>query len=421
MSAARRVACQLPLGFAAGIPLYLSGATLSKWLADSGVSIESVGLFGLVALPYNLKFLWAPLLDRYVPPFLGRRRGWLAVLTLATAVAIAVMSRFEPSASVRAIALAALAVATLSASLDIVVDAYRTDTLAETERGRGTAMYLFGYRGALLVSGSLALFAADRIGWQATYLGLSAVMAIGSFGVLFAPRSEVEPEVASLGIALVAPLRELLGRGRLVFLLVAFIALFRFGDGFVEQLLLPFLGERGFSNSEIAGVQKGIGLFATIVGVGIGGVLTDRIGVFKALLIFGSMQALANAGYLFLATSEPSLTGLIIAVVVDNLCNGFGFAALVAFLMTACNRKFSATQYAIFTSLSTLLGRLIGASAGFIQASTGWPTLFAISIVSAAPALLILSMFRPALKNLMPLQSESTTSPAMPSARLSRP
>ena len=407
MSQARRLASQFPLGFAAGVPLYLSGATLSKWLADSGVSIESVGLFGLVALPYNLKFLWAPLLDRYTPPFLGRRRGWMAILVLATAAAIAIASLFEPSTQVKSLALAALAIATLSASLDIVVDAYRTDSLEESERGRGTAMYLFGYRGALLVSGSAALFAADRIGWQATYLGLAALMALGAIGVLFAPRTSTTASPVSLKEAIVRPLLELAKRPGAALWLVAFIALFRLGDGFVEQLLLPFLGERGFSNDEIGGVQKGMGLAATIVGVGIGGYLTDRIGIFRALLLFGALQAVANAGYLALATGEPSISRLIVAVGIDNLCNGFGFAALVAFLMSACDRRFSATQYALFTSLSSVLGRLIGASSGYVQASLGWQTLFTISIVAAVPALAILIARRGQLAAALPTSPET--------------
>lgn len=389
MGRRRRIAIQAPLGFAAGVPLYLSGTTLSKWLADSGIDFESVALLSLVALPYNLKFLWAPLLDRYRLPLLGRRRGWIALFSIAVGVAVAVMSRREPSAELEALAVAALAVATLSASLDVVVDAYRTDVLTDDERGRGSATYVIAYRIAMLTSGAGALIAADHWGWQASYLGLAALLVIGAIGAVIAPPPPRTAPPATLRHAVLMPVVEFFSRPG-AFWLIAIVALYRLGDAFVLPLLLPFFGELSFTNTEIGVIQNGMGMAATIVGVGIGGVIADRIGVVRALLWFGILQAAANAGYLMLATTEPTLIGFAAAVAIDNVCNGLGFAALVAFLMALCKRRFSATQYALLTSASSVLGRLLGAASGYIQVALGWASLLGLSIAIALPALLLI-------------------------------
>ena len=392
-----RVGVQAPLGFAAGIPLYLSSLTLSKWLADRGVDIESVGLFALVALPYNFKFVWAPLFDRYAPPWLDARRGWMLVFAPLTALAIAAMATLDPASDTGALAVAALCVATLSASLDVVVDAYRAEVLEAGERGRGASTYVIGYRLGLIVSGFGALSLADHLGWQSTYAALAGLALVSAGAVLAAPPPRAHRPPTSLGAAIVEPLRELFAR-RGALAVLAFVLLFKIGESFALQLLLPFLGAAGYDNAEIGLVQNAVGLTATIAGVGLGGPLVDRLGLIRSLLIFGALQSLGNLGYLAIAAAaSPGSAALVVAVVIDNVCNGLGTAALVAFFMALCHRRYSATQYALLTSASTVLGRFVSASSGYLQAAVGWAGLFLASVLAALPALAILIAWRAAI------------------------
>jgi PAT family beta-lactamase induction signal transducer AmpG len=387
----RRIAAQAPLGFAAGLPLYLTGGTLTAWMEDSGVSIEAIGVFALVAVPYNLKFLWAPVLDRYRVPVLGRRRGWIALFQVLLAAAIAVLGLVDVSTATLGVAAAALCVAVLSASQDVVVDAYRTDVLTPSERGRGTGMYVSGYRIALIVAGSGAFVLADVISWQATYFILSGLMLLTVVGTLWAPEATEYAPPPDLRSAVVLPLKEFFHR-RGALLIIVFVMLYKVGDAVAGHRIPPFLLDIDFSKSEIGVVQKGIGMAATIVGASIGGVLIDRIGIVKSLFFFGLAQALANVGYLGLALTDAGLAGLTAAVAIDNVCNGLGTAAFVAYLMSLCHHRFSATQYALFTSAATLVGRVLGAATGFLVASYGWAVFFACTIVLAVPALALLSL-----------------------------
>ena len=287
------------------------------------------------------------------------------------------------------VAFAALTVALMSASHDIVIDAYRTDLLPGAERGRGTSAYVIGYRIALILAGAGALVLSDVIGWRSTYLVMAGVLILGVLTTALAPS---EPQVAaptSLRAAVVEPFRELMSR-RSILWVIAFVALYRIGDALAGHFVTPFLIDVDFSNTEIGLVQKGFGMGATIVGVGIGGVLADRIGMWRALLWFGIAQGFANIGYMFLALGEPGLVGLVVAIAADNLCNGLGTAAFVAFLMAQCNTRFSATQYALFTSASTVVGRLLAPAAGVFQSRWGWAIFFAATIAAAVPALAIL-------------------------------
>jgi len=389
----RRIAAQAPLGFAAGLPLYLTGGTLTAWMEESGVSIQMIGVFALVAIPYNLKFLWAPVLDRYQVPLLGRRRGWIALFQILLAGAIAVLALVDMSNDVLGVAAAALCVAVLSASQDVVVDAYRTDVLTPAERGRGSGLYVSGYRVALIVAGSGAFLLADVISWRSTYLILAGLMMVTVVGTLWAPESTSTKPPPDLRSAVVEPLTEFFRR-RGALLVIAFIMLYRVGDAAANHMIAPFLLDIDFTKSEIGIVQKGIGMAATIVGALIGGLFIDRIGVIKALILFGLAQALANFGYLVLAVTDAGLGGLTAAVAIDNICNGLGTAAFVAYLMSLCHRRFSATQYALFTSAATLLGRLLGAASGFVVASYGWAVFFGCTIVLAVPAIVFLLLLR---------------------------
>ncbi|MBT8493576.1 MAG: MFS transporter [Deltaproteobacteria bacterium] len=385
----QRVAAQLPLGMASGLPLFLTGPTLTAWLESEAISIEAIGVFALVALPYNLKFLWAPLLDRFRLPWLGRRRGWMLLFQLLVCSSLVLLAAQQPQGSLLAIAVLALATAVLSASFDVAVDAYRTDVLEEDERGRGTSAYVIGYRLALIVAGSGALILADVVGWRSTYLIMAALVGLGAVASWWAPATEEIEAPRSLRESVVAPFSELLGRRAIVGLL-AIVVLYRVGDSLVMHMIVPFLLEIDFSNTEIGVVQKGFGMAATILGVWLGGSLVDRLGPWKALLLFGLVQALANLGYIALAVGDRSLVMLAAAVVVDNVCNGLGTAAFVTFLTALCHHRFSATQYALLTSLSTVLGRLLAAGSGFVVAALGWAALFGGTVAAAIPALAVI-------------------------------
>jgi len=313
---------------------------------------------------------------------------------LVLAASIAWLGSTDPSSSIRIVVAAALATAALSASLDIVTDAYRTDILSADERGRGTAAYVTGYRVALILSGSGALLLSDVIGWRATYYVLAGVIALGPIAALLAPAVTGASPPQSLRESVVEPLRELFTRPRIVWIL-AIVCLYRVGDSLVSHIVTPFLLDIEFTNTEVGLVQKGFGMAATIVGVWIGGIVSDRIGLWRTLFWFGIAQALANVGYVTLATFEPTIAHMAAAVFVDNLCNGLGTAAFVALLMSLCATRFSATQYALLTSASTLVGRLLSGGVGVMQAQVGWVAVFASTIVLAAPALLLIRAHRP--------------------------
>jgi PAT family beta-lactamase induction signal transducer AmpG len=385
----RRVLVIALLGFSSGLPLLLTSQTLTAWMTAEGVSVEAIGAFSLVGLPYTFKWVWAPLLDRYRLPFLGRRRGWLLFLQLALIAAIAVMGSVDPSSEPYALAVAAVVVAFLSASQDVVVDAFNTDTLHPEERAAGGAMYVSSYRGAMLVSGALALALADHVVWQGIYRALAGAMLLGVAGTLLAEEpAEASARPASLAEAVWRPLMLLL-RQRSVAVVLLFVALFKFGDHIALHLAIPFLKKgAGFSFGEIATLYHLLGFAGTLVGGLLAGGLATRLGLERALVLFGALQAATNLAWAGLAL-EPSRGLLMGAVVLDNLANAMGTAAFVAFLMSRCDRAVSATQYALLTSLSSLGGRLFAFAGAALAASAGWPALWLATAAVAAPALLL--------------------------------
>jgi len=385
-----RVGIHLPLGFAAGVPLLLTQSTLIAWLTDAGVSVESIGLFAWVGMPYTLKFLWAPLLDRYAVPLLDRRRGWILLTQFLLLCGIAVMGTMDPSGSLERIAMIALVVAVLSATQDIVVDAYRTDALSKEERGAGVASYILGYRIAMIVAGAGALVLSDQTSWRNVYWVMAALMLLGMVATWFAPRAKEMPRPPDLARAILWPLKEFFKRRGALYAL-AFLLLYKFGDALVSNVLPTFLlRDMGFSKTDLGLIQKLLGLAATIVGCSVGGLWADRIGLWKALMIFGVAQALANVGYLLLTLTGHNYPVLIAAIGIDNFCNGLGVAGLVVYIMSLCHRSYSATQYALFTSATVLMGRTLGSSAGYVAKSANWSGFFIISIVVSVPALVLL-------------------------------
>lgn len=392
------MAALLFLGFASGLPLFLTSRTLQAWMTVEGVDLASIGAFSLVGVPYSLKFLWSPLIDRYVPPFLGRRRGWLVVTQLGLTLAIAAMSLQNPNQALQLLAVNALLIAFLSASQDIAFDAYRTDVLEEREMGAGAAVAVLGYRIALLVTGSLALILADRIPWSVVYLCMAGLMAISIVFSIWAPEPVLRDRPpASLTEAIKMPFLEFFQRSGLFqgISILVFIVLYKLGDALVNNMSLPFLLETGFSQTDIGAIQGGMGLLATIVGVLAGGAVLSQLGINRSLWVFGGLQAISNLTYLILSQIGQNYPFMVAAINIENFCAGLGTAAFVAFLMSLCNQRFSATQFALLSSLMAVSRDILVAPAGRIVELTGWPTFFLLTLVAALPGLLLLPLFAP--------------------------
>jgi MFS transporter, PAT family, beta-lactamase induction signal transducer AmpG len=394
----RKMAALLAIGFASGLPLFLTSKTLQAWMTVEGIDLSAIGLISLVAIPYSLKFLWSPLLDCFVPPFLGRRRGWLFLLQGFLIMAIALMALQNPSQNLKLLSFAALLVAFLSASQDIAADAYRTDVLETQEMGAGAAIFVLGYRIALLVTGSLALILADRLSWPIVYAILAALMGIGMLASLWAPEPHVkERPPESLFEAVYLPFVEFfqrLGwlRGATMLL---FIMLYKLGDSVAANMSTPFLLKIGFTQTDIGAIQGGMGLIATIVGTLAGGAFMSKWGINRSLWIFGGFQAISNFAYFALAQLGQSYSGLVITINIENFCGGMGTAAFIAFFMSLCNSRFSATQFALLSSLMAVSRDILVAPSGVIAEATGWPLFFLISIAVAIPGLLLLPVFAP--------------------------
>lgn len=386
----RRLALMLGFGFAAGLPNPLTSSSLTAWLSAVEVDLTTIGLFAFVRLPYNLKFLWAPLLDRYALPFLSRRRGWILLSQVLLIVTIGVMGSLDPRRAPWVLAAMAFVVTFLGASQDIATDAYRTDYLPEEQRASGTAIYVAAYRGALIVAGAGALVLSDHLSWNAIYWILAALMSLGIVTTLIAAPPSTQPtKPASFREAVVDPFKEFIGRqnaGRLLFILM----LYKVGDGVASHFMIPFMEDVGFTPTEIGTIQKGLGLGATIVGALLGGGFVAKWGLRRALILFGIAQTLANLGYVSVALLPKSYVLVTSVIGVDHLMNGMGTAAFVAYLMTLCDRRFTAFQYALFSSLMTVPTRLITAGSGWLVEWVGWTGFFVGTVIISLPAMLLL-------------------------------
>jgi len=393
-----KMAALLLLGFSSGLPLLLTSKTLQAWMTTENVSLTTIGLFSLAALPYSLKFLWSPLLDRFVPPFMGRRRGWLIITQIALIVAIAAMVLQDPQQALQMLAVNALLIAFLSATQDIAVDAYRTDVLEELEMGAGAAVYVLGYRIALIVTGAAALILADHLPWPVVYLLMAALMGIGIGAAIFAPEPPLQDRPpATLSDAVILPFQEYFQRSGVLqgLLILVFIVLYKLGDALVSNMSTPFLLQVGFSQTDVGAIQGGMGILATIVGVLAGGAVLSRIGINRSLWLFGGLQALSNLVYFILSEIGRNYPFMVLAINVENFCAGLGTAAFVAFLMSLCNQRFSATQYALLSSLMAVSRDILVAPAGRLVDVTSWPVFFLITLVAAIPGLLLLPIFAP--------------------------
>jgi len=388
----RKIFLLLLLGFSSGLPLALTGATLQAWLTVEGVRLQDIGWFALVGQPYVYKFLWAPLMDRYPLPFLGRRRGWLLATQLALLVAVAWMGSVAPKESPWLLAALALSVAFLSASQDIVFDAFRADALDARERGAGAAVSVLGYRIAMLVSGGLALILVDGwLSWKETYWLMAVLVLIGAAATWAALEPQVQGKApATLAEAVREPLTEFFSRDGAVALLVL-IVLYKLGDAFAGVLTTAFLLRgAGFSLTDVGWANKWLGVGATILGLLAGGALMAKLRLYRSLLLFGILQALTNLGFMALALAGKSYALMVAVVAAENLCGGMGTAAFVALLMAMCDRRFSATQYALLSALAAFGRVYVGPAAGALAADYGWTAFFLFTFFIALPGIALL-------------------------------
>ena len=407
----RNLAVILLLGFSSGLPIALVGSTLQAWMTVEGVNLATIGLITLIGVPYTWKFLWAPTMDRFVPPFLGRRRGWLVVTQGAIIAGLAAMAFCSPKTEIVVLASLALFVAFMSASQDIAVDAYRTDVATAEQRGLVAALNVLGYRLAMITSGALALVLAagsgwiGGFGWQNTYLVMAALMGIGVVAALWGREPAVPaPPPRTLQAAFVDPLREFFSRPG-AWVMLALIVLYKLGDAFAVSLSTAFLIRgAGFSPDDVGYVNKGMGLAATIFGVVLGGGLMVRLGLYRSLMAFGILQAVSNLAYMWLALAGKSYPVLIAAVGVDNLAGGMGTAAFVALLMALCDHRFTATQYALLSALSAVGRVYVGPAAGYMTdpgyLGLSWPVFFFVTFIVALPGLALLAWKRLTIEGL---------------------
>ena len=392
------------MGFASGLPFLLSGATLSIWLTEAGVSLTAIGFFALVGTPYNFKYLWAPFIDRVPIPLLsrmlGRRRSWMLMIQAGLGISICALGLSNPRSAPEATAIFALAVAFFSASQDIVIDAYRIEILDEDQQGAGAAMTQAGYRFGLLASGAGALYLASSISWSPVYGVMAGLVLIGFMAALFAPVPGTDKRLAEtrrqdenwIRTAVVAPFVEFFKRSNLrtALVILAFILLYKFGDAFAGVMANPFYIRIGFSKVEIANVSKIFGVFATLLGVFCGGLVVQRFGILLSLLYCGILQMLSNLMFALQAVIGPKVGFLILTIGIENLSGGMGSAAFVAYLSVLCNTAYTGTQYALFTSFMAFGRTWLAAMSGWVADQTDWATFFVISTFAALPGLLML-------------------------------
>ena len=385
----------LLMGFSCGLPLLLTITVLQAWMKEEGVDLALIGMMALVGIPYTVKFLWAPFLDRFTLPFLGRRRGWLLVAQVALIFSIAGLGSTDPGNNPWMVAFAAFLVTFFSASQDIVVDAYRREDLTDEELGLGSSLYVNGYRVGMLLASGGGLIMADHLPFSAVYLIMAACMLPGVLTTLLAR----EPEITlgtprTMREAVLDPLVEYFNRQGALWIL-AFILFYKIGDTMASSMTIPFYLDIGFSKTEIGTVVKLFGFWATVAGSLIGGVIMIRLGIRRSLWIFGFLQAISTACFALLARIGHSILALSGVIAFENLSGGMGTAAYVAFMASITNKRFTATQYALLTSLMGVPRVMASAPTGFLAKNLGWEGFFIVCTVIAIPGMLLLLKFAP--------------------------
>lgn len=390
-----RMLVALLMGFSCGLPLLLTMSVLQAWMKEEGIDLTVIGLMALVGLPYTLKFIWAPFLDRYSLPILGRRRGWLLFAQVTLMIAIIGLGLTDPRSNPWLVAFAAFLVTFFSASQDIVVDAYRREDLADEELGLGSSLYINGYRVGMLLASGGGLIMADYMPFSMVYLIMAACMLPGIFTTLLAPEPETPAGTPrNLKEAVINPLLDYFSRTGALWIL-AFILLYKIGDTMASAMTTPFYLDIGFSKTEIGTVVKLFGFWATIAGGLAGGISMIRLGISRSLWVFGLLQAISTAGFAVLARIGPSIPLLSAVIAFENLSSGMGTAAYAAFMASITNKKFTATQYALLTSLMGIPRVLASAPTGFLAKNLGWEMFFVACALIAIPGMLLLMKFAP--------------------------
>ncbi|HEY6036749.1 MAG TPA: MFS transporter [Kofleriaceae bacterium] len=385
----RRMAVVFLLGFSSGLPNMLIGQTLQQWAYDQHLDIKKLATFATLKFPFAIKWAWAPLLDRYRVPFLGRRRGWMLVFQIGLLLGLGGMATLDPGTSLPTLLSVALFVSIMSASQDIVIDAYNVEVLEPAQRAAGSASYILGYRTAMLISGSLTLVMADHIVWNVVYALMAALMLVGIVTVFYAEEPPPSPVPRSIIESVYKPFVEVVRRYRayMIFVLL-FCATYKFGEQFAQVVSQPFYRDVGFTKTEIGVLSKAIGFTAFAIGGGIGGTLVAKHGMRKMVVVFGCLAAFVHLGYLVISLVGHNLYVYGITLFVENLSFAMGTTALNGAEYSFCSPAFAATQMALLSSLSGLAGSIFGPFAGQIVASVGYTNFFLIVILMAVPGII---------------------------------
>jgi MFS transporter, PAT family, beta-lactamase induction signal transducer AmpG len=395
----RRMLICVFLGFSSGLPLYVLINLVPAWLRSEGVDLAAIGLFTLIQLPFTWKFLWSPLMDRYAVPWLGRRRGWMLVTQLLLLATIALFGLFAPRAGLAPIAVLATATAFFAASQDIVLDAYRREILPDAELALGTSIHVNAYRISSLVPGALALILADRLPWSTVYL-VTALFMLPGIALTLAVSEPAQSRLAprTLREAVVEPFREFVARAgwRAALTILAFIVLYKLGDSMATALATPFYLDLGFSKTDIGVVAKNAGLWASVVGGFLGGLWMVKIGINRGLWVFGVAQLLSILGFAWLASlAHPDRVALALVIAFEALGVGLGTAAFTAFIARTTDPRYTATQFALFTSLAVVPRAVVNASTGWIVERLGWTEFFLLCAALALPGMALLLRVAP--------------------------
>lgn len=395
----KRMAVNLLLGFSAGIPFLLVSRTLQAWVSYTGGSNILVGSLAAISIPYTFKFLWAPLLDRYELPFLGRRRGWLLITQALLLLAIAALSRTEPTVHLQLTMVLSITIAFLGATQDILVDAYRRESLRDEELGLGSSVYTMGYRTAMWLTGGAALILAGKLSWNTSYLIMSSLVLLGIFATLWSDEPPPSPQRPhNVRDAIFLPLKEFFSRNGAILILL-FILIYKIGDALAGNMLNKFYADLNFSPEEVGYIAKTMGPFAVVAGTFIGGVLIFKMGINRALFIFGVLQALSTLSFVVLNEVGHNLAIFTGVVFFEDFTAGMGSAAFMAFMASMTNRAFTATQYALLTSLMAVPRTFFAAITGFLVDALGWNGFFTTCAAIAIPGLVVLVFLNRTLNN----------------------
>jgi PAT family beta-lactamase induction signal transducer AmpG len=390
-----RLMAALLLGFSSGLPLALTGSTLQAWFTDANVNLAAIGALSLIGVPYTLKFLWSPFLDFYQLPKLGMRKGWIIVTQLGVAAALWVIASMNPATEVFAVSMLALVTAFFAATQDIAIDAYRTDILKEDERGLGAAYYVFGYRVAVLASGAFALIFADYFSWALAYKVMAALMLILAVVTFRTPKIHHAPtSEPNIWASMLIAFKDMASRKNITILLL-FVVLYKIGDALALSLMTNFLLHGlGFTKTEIGLAYKGVSFVATVLGAFVGGAILTRKSLYYGLVVFGVAQAFSNLMFVFLAMAGKNFALMALSIFIENFCSGLSTIAFMAFMMMMCNKKYTASQYALLSAIASLGRVALGPVAAAMVTSWGWTWFYIWSFLLSFPGILLLMLLK---------------------------